>query len=255
MRSSAWLAALLWLCAAGAHAGILDDVRERGVLRVGTTFDYRPFSYRDGDAPAGIDVTLARSLAGALAVRVEWVETTWPTLASDLEDGRFDIAMSGISVTPARRRIGYFSAPYFHTGKSVLARCQHADRFRSLADIDRPDVTVIVNPGGTNAAFVDREIHHARVVRHPDNRSIFDALEGGAADVMITDAVEADIESRRHPGLCHPLGTPYLEPIDKAWWMPRDAAFRTWVDAWLARIASDGTLAAALDAELTRLPD
>jgi ABC-type amino acid transport substrate-binding protein len=254
VRSDLWLTALLWLCAAGAQAGVLDDVRERGVLRVGTTFDYRPFSYRDGDVPAGIDVTLARSLARALAVRVEWVETTWPTLASDLEDGRFDIAMSGISVTPARTRTGDFSAPYFRTGKSVLARCEHADRFRSLADIDRPDITIIVNPGGTNAAFVDREIHHARVVRHPDNRSIFDALESGAADLMITDAVEADIESRRHPGLCHARDAPYLEPVDKAWWMPRDAAFRTWVDAWLGRIAADGSLAATVERELSQAP-
>jgi cyclohexadienyl dehydratase len=231
---------------------VLEDVRERGVLQVGMTFDYRPFSYLEDGVVDGIDVELARALAAAMDVRLDWIETSWPTLSADVEARRFDIAMSGISVTPARAATGTFTAPYFRTGKSLLVRCIVADRFTSLADVDRAGVRVIVNPGGTNEAFVNERLRRAEVVRHPDNVDIFAALERGAADAMITDAVEADVETRRHPGLCHRMQPPYLSSIEKAWLLPRDDAWRAYVDAWLAKIAADGTLAAAIESGIAR---
>jgi ABC-type amino acid transport substrate-binding protein len=237
----------LLLGAASPSAGVLDDVRARGELRVATTFDYRPFSYRADSRAAGIDIELARALAARLGVTPLWVETSWPALLADLEAGRFDIAMSGVSVTTERLSRGLMSRPYFHTGKSVLARCTVAHRFRTLADIDRPDVRVIVNPGGTNEAFVARNLRRARIVRHPDNAGIFAALEGGAADLMITDGIEADIESGRHTGLCHARQSPWLEAIDKAWLLPRDAAWKAWLDAWLATLEADGSLTRVIE--------
>jgi ABC-type amino acid transport substrate-binding protein len=244
--------ALLLGCIACTEAGVLEEVRASGVLRIGTTFDYRPFSYREDGALAGIDVDLGLALAAALGVRAEWVVTSWPTLLDDLAAGAFDVAMSGISVTPERARHGLFGRPYLRTGKSVLARCVVSSRFRTLADIDRPDVRVIVNPGGTNAAFVDRHLEIAEIVRHPDNVGIFEALEAGAADLMITDAIEAEIESARHPGLCHDLEPPWLEPVDKAWLLPRDLVWQATLDTWLTETEASGALAAIVSRHSAR---
>jgi ABC-type amino acid transport substrate-binding protein len=249
-RRSVFAFVACWLVVTWVHAGTLDDVRSRGILRVATTFDYRPFSFRDGSTPAGIDVDLAERLARALDVDIEWIETSWPTLLADLEADRFDIAMSGVSITPARSEKGLFTNPYFHTGKTVLTRCELRQRFRTIADIDRPDVTVIVNPGGTNEAFVRSHLRRARIQLSPDNLGIFAALARGEADVMITDAVEADIESRRHPGLCHDLAPPYLETIDKAWLIPRDTAWKAWLDGWLATLEGNGSLQSVIERHL-----
>jgi ABC-type amino acid transport substrate-binding protein len=61
---------------------------------------------------------------------------------------------------------------------------------QTLADIDRPGVRIVVNPGGTNAEFDAANIHHAAIVKYPDNNTIFDRVSGNKADAMITDASE-----------------------------------------------------------------
>ena len=65
----------------------------------------------------GADVTMARALAQSLGVTLEIVPTTWKTMTADLQANRFDVAMGGVSVTPDRAAIGYFSVPVMHDGK------------------------------------------------------------------------------------------------------------------------------------------
>ncbi|MFU8817456.1 MAG: gamma subclass chorismate mutase AroQ [Pseudomonadales bacterium] len=229
------------------YAHRLQQILHSGVLRVGTTGDYPPFSYR-GDADAhyqGVDIDLARDLAAALDVAVEFVPTSWPTLLDDLVAGHYDIGMSGISRTLARQRLGYQSLPYFADGKTPIARCDAAARLGSLADIDRPGVRVVVNPGGTNEAFVDANIRQADKLLHPDNRTIFQLLLEGAADVMITDRVEVGLQTALHPALCATMSD-NLSYHDKAYLMPQDDPWRAFVDTWLALARGSGVVADAL---------
>src|SRR6187399_3034146 len=92
--------------AQAAAATRLDDVLARGVLRVGTTGDYKPFSYRAGATGAfiGLDITLAADLAKSMGVTLQVVPTTWGTMMGDLADDRFDLAMGGVSVSLERRK-------------------------------------------------------------------------------------------------------------------------------------------------------
>ncbi|HUD52094.1 transporter substrate-binding domain-containing protein, partial [Parvibaculum sp.] len=167
---------------AGAGARF-DAVRASGALRIGLTGDYRPFSAADGAGSfSGLDVDLGRSLAAALGVKPVFVRTSWPTLSADLKAGKFDIAMGGVSVTPARAAIGLFSAPVLMDGKTPITRCDLVDRFQTLADIDRPGVRLVVNPGGTNEKFARAHIHAATVILHPDNTTIFQEIVDGRAD-------------------------------------------------------------------------
>ena len=83
----------------------LDAIVEAGVLRVGQTEDYRPFSFADASGKVeGLDVDMAMSLAQSLGVKLEIVKTSWPMLRSDLEANRFDIAMGGITITLDRQK-------------------------------------------------------------------------------------------------------------------------------------------------------
>jgi cyclohexadienyl dehydratase len=230
----------------------LAQIRATGVLRVGTTGDYAPFSHAvDGASYEGIDIDLARDLADGLNARVVFVRTSWPTLLDDLATGSWDIAMSGISRTEARAREGDLSDPYFVGGKTPIARCADRERFNSLQAIDTPGVRVIVNPGGTNEAFVDAHIVRATKVLHSDNRTIFDALAAGTADVMITDQIEVALQTRRHPALCGTMaGT--LTRQEKGFLMPRDDVWKNYVDAWLASRLEAGMVERLIEEHLGR---
>ena len=154
--------------------------------------------------------------------------------------------MSGVSVTAERASVGCFSTAYFRTGKTVLTRCASHRTFETLAQLDVPSVTVIVNPGGTNERFVRTHLQRARVVVHDDNRTIFRALAAGDADAMITDAVEARLEAQSNPALCVADPPPLFEAVSKAYLIPKDPQWQAWLDGWLATLKSGGELDALL---------
>jgi cyclohexadienyl dehydratase len=215
----------------------LDRIIAAGVLRVGSTGDYRPFSYQDPGSLAfsGIDIEMAAALATALGVRLAIVKTSWPTLMEDLISGKFDIAMGGVSISLERQKRALFSIPYLADGKTPIARCADRDSYATVAAIDRPETRVIVNPGGTNERFARDHLQQARIALHSDNVTIFDEIVAGRADVMVTDASETLLQQKLHPELCaiHP-DRPF-DSSEKAYLLPRDPIWKAFVDQWLHR--------------------
>jgi cyclohexadienyl dehydratase len=223
----------------------LARVQASGVLRIATTGDYAPFSLERDGRLSGADIALAQSLAADLGLEAVFVPTSWPTLMPDLAADRFDVALSGISITPGRATAASFSLPYHTGGKTILARCAERARFDTPQELDETRVRVIVNPGGTNEAWVRANLGQAQIRVHPDNRSIFQEIVAGRADAMVTDDVEAELQARRHPELCRTLpGT--LTRGEKAVLMPRDVALKAAVDAWLQRQLQAGVPATLL---------
>ncbi|MEV7381221.1 transporter substrate-binding domain-containing protein [Streptomyces lydicus] len=231
---------------AGTKASALDTVPRRGVLRVCTTGDYRPFSYRDPRTGGyrGVDIDMARDLAKSLDATPRYVPTTWAELVGDLAVGRCDIAMGGVSLTLPRARSVYFSEPTRTDGKTPIVRCADKDTYRTLQQIDRPGTTVIVNPGGTNEQFARAHIKQATLKVHPDNTTIFDEIIAGRADVMMTDASETRYQAKIHPELCSVHPDQPFTFSEKAYALPRgDDEFKAYVDQWVHLATHDGTYA------------
>ncbi len=223
----------------------LRQILTTGNLRVGTTGDYAPFSHATGETSVftGIDIDLANDLGRALGVDVQFVRTSWPALMDDLASGAYDIAMSGVSRTLSRQRVAFLSSPYYAGGKTPVARCDRADEFGSLEEIDRQGVRLIVNPGGTNEAFVRQHIKRAAVLVHPDNRTIFQQIIDGKADLMITDRIEVALQVARATELCATMANT-LNYQEKAFLLPQDPVWSEYVATWLSLRLADGTVAA-----------
>jgi cyclohexadienyl dehydratase len=242
--------ALVVGCGAETDSGaepesVLDTVLARGEVKVCSTGDYRPFTHLDSATGRweGIDIDMARDLAQRLGVRLTLVRTTWSNLMEDLGE-TCDLAMGGISVTTERAKQAFYSDPYLVDGKTPITRCENAERFGTMEQIDRPGVRVVVNPGGTNEEFADANLENATIVRHPDNNTIFEEILAGRADLMITDATETRWQSKQLPELCavHP-DQPFTFS-EKAYLLPRgDVVLRAWVNEWLHIARNDGTYA------------
>lgn len=239
--------------APGAHgrrtggSPVLDAICARGVLRVGTTGDYRPFSFLRPDGRCeGADIEMAHDLAQRLGTAIEFVPTVWVRLLDDFLADRFDIAMGGVTVTAPRAAKGFFSIPNFIDGKRPLARREDRDRFASVAAIDRPGVRVIANPGSANEAFARANFKHAAVTIHHDNTSVFDEIVAGRADVMVTDGLEADHQAHLHPELAAvPVAAPFTR-LEKAYFFARDRTMKELIDAWLGEAMASGVWQSAL---------
>jgi cyclohexadienyl dehydratase len=147
----------------------LDQILDSGILPVGTTGDYEPFSYRAFSEAEfqGIDIALARDLAKTSDVEIRFIQTTWPSPLENLEQGHFDIAMSGISRHPARRKVGFFSDTYHTGGKTPISWCENKEKFDTLEKINSSTTRIIVNPGGTNEQLVDPRVNQAKKIYTP----------------------------------------------------------------------------------------
>jgi cyclohexadienyl dehydratase len=225
----------------------LTRIRQDGVLRVGSTGDYDPFSILDSRGNfRGIDAEAAHLLARTIGpnVRVRFVRTSWPTMTADLLAGRFDIAMSGVSRNANRSNSGALSRTYLLDAKVALIRATDKDKYRTLADLDRTAVTVLVNPGGTNHQFVASRLKQARVVIVPENLGIPGMIAAGKGDVMFTDGIEARLSAKRDPRLCVALTDPPLMQVEKVYYLPRgQTALLAVVNAWIGTMQADGSYA------------
>lgn len=230
----------------------LDEIRSSELLRVGTTGDFAPFSYRRDRSGTlhGVDINFARMLAVDLNVKIKFVQTTWPELMDDLLADKFDIGMSGITITPERLSVAFFSQPVMSSGKVAITRDENANRFRTIPDINRPGVRVIVNPGGTNEAFARANFPLATIVLNEENLTVFDKILSGDADLMVTDAVEAAVQEVIHPGLeVANRDTPFNN-FEFGFLMPRDYSLKDYVDSWLVDQRVGQTYQSLFDAEL-----
>ena len=212
----------------------LDAIQKSGKLRVCTPGDYKPFSLAKPDGTyEGIDIDLVQSAAKALGVQVEMVKTAWPVLMKDFIE-KCDVGVGGISVTLDRQKSAFFTSAYIVNGKAPITKCENAAKFQSVADIDKPGVTVIENPGGSNERFARANFKNAKIVIYNDNTTIFDEILKGRADVMISESVETIVQAKLRPGLCAVNPDKPLQYGEMAWLLPRgDATFKAWMDQWL----------------------
>jgi cyclohexadienyl dehydratase len=227
--------------AALAQESRLDAIQKAGALRVCTPGDYKPFSLAKTDTSfEGLDVDIAQAMAKSLGVEAKFVKTSWPKLMDDFVE-KCDLAVGGISVTLDRQKRAFFSEPYMVNGKAPITRCENVGKFQTIADIDKPGVTVIENPGGSNERFARANFKQAKIVIFDDNTKIFDEILNRRADVMISESVEAVVQQRLRPGLCAVNPTKPLQYGEMAYLLPRgDIVLKAWVDQWMHLAKANG---------------
>ena len=215
-------------------ASHLDTIQQQGQLRVCTTGDYKPYTFKRPDGGfEGIDIAMAQTLADSLGVKVEWVQTTWKTLMPDMQAGKCDIGVGGISVTLERQKKAFFSNTLDVDGKIPLVRCADQSKYQTIDQINQPNVRLVEPAGGTNEAFVHAFLPKAQLALH-DNVTIFEQLLDNKADVMITDASEALYQQKLKPGLCAVNPSQFMQYGEKAYLLPRDdISWKLYVDQWL----------------------
>lgn len=192
---------------ASSEADKLEEIMDQGVLKVGTTGDYQPMSYLDPDTGeyVGFDNELTKDLAGEMGVEIQYVETSWPTLMEDTLAGKFDLAICGITVNDARKEQALMSDGYIVNGKTILCRAEDADKYTSLEAINRPEVRVMVNPGGLNEQFARENLPDVTLIIHDVNQEIPGLVASGEADIMITEIMEAGYYVGQDSRLAAPL--------------------------------------------------
>ena len=107
-----------------AKADVLDDIKKKGTLTVGTKADYRPFGYLDPSGKIiGFEPDLAADVAKRLGVKLELVPVVASNRIQFLQQGKIDLMIATMSDTPERRKIVDIVDPdYYASGTNILAK-------------------------------------------------------------------------------------------------------------------------------------
>lgn len=179
----------------------MDVISRRGDIRLGY-IPSPPNTIRDprtGEV-TGLYADAAKVMVAEMGLRLTWVETTWGTFAAGLQSGQFDFSIAGTFATLRRAMAVDFTNPIFYNGYSGVARADD-NRFRTLQDLNNPQVKIAVVQGGAAEDFVRRNLPRAQVVSLGTGNltAPFIEVASGRADVGIEDANTTRIYVRTQP--------------------------------------------------------
>ena len=224
----------------------LEHILKNGILRVGTTMDTPVFSIRNASGQLeGFDMDALESLGKALGVKIEYVKMTFGTMLGDLLADKFDIAMSGMGRTLDRARTATFSKPYMRYGKLLMIRSADREKFKTLADLDKPGLKIAYNKGGLNDRFAHTEFTQATPTGYPSNQLATADLLAGKVDAQVQDSTAAVYMARLNPALAAMSPENVFHPVHVAILLRReDQTLQNYLNIWIDQIKMDGTLAA-----------
>ncbi len=228
--------------AAEAPKSTLEGILERKVLRVGMDVGYMPFELpsKTGEI-MGFDVDIAKHMAKSMGVELELVNTAWDGIIPALMTDKFDIIMSGMTVTPQRNLQINFAKPYITIGQSILLRDGLEDEITNYRDLNS-DKYVIASKLGTTGDFAAKRYLGNAELRLFETESDA-ALEvvQGRADAMVYDMPYNAVYASQNEGKVTHIAQPFTyEPL--GWGIRKgNHDFTNWLDNYLAQIQGDGT--------------
>jgi cyclohexadienyl dehydratase len=220
----------------------LQEILERGSLRVGTTGEYY-LSRRDAETGerSGFDIDLMTKLASDMGVEIEFVSTDWTSLVSGLTAGRYDIT-TGASYTAGRARSASYTIPVATTGTVALIRESDLQAYARWEQIDTPDVVVAVRHGDVVEEYARDLVPDARLSVIDPPVSVYTEVIAGRADVVLASLVDA----AEHLASGSPLVAATIQPRNANFIgllvRQGDAELRSYADAWIRAQECSGYL-------------
>jgi L-cystine transport system substrate-binding protein len=115
---------------------LLAEIKEEGVLTVGTEGTYPPFTFHDENGElTGFDVEIAREVAERLGVEAEFMETQWDAMFAGLDAERFDMIANQVGIRPDRQEKYDFSEGYI-TSAAVLIVNESNNDIKAFEDLN-----------------------------------------------------------------------------------------------------------------------
>lgn len=220
----------------------LNEVIQRGTLRVGMEPGYMPFEMRNKKGEVvGFDVDVAKVMAKAMGVELEIVPTAWDGIIPALLTDKFDIIMSGMTVTPERNLQVNFADPVIVAGLTVLVHKKHKDEVSSYRDLNDPKYTIATKLGVTADYATKRYMSRANIKLFETESDAAVEVMNGKADAFVYDLPFNVIYVAQNGDNLYHLDEPFTyEPL--AWAVRKgDPDFINWLNNFLKQIRGDGT--------------
>lgn len=173
-----------------AAENLLNQVKERGTLRVGLEGTYPPFSYQGDDGKlTGFEVDFANELAKHLGVKVDLKPTKWDGMLASLDSKRIDVVINQVTISDQRKQKYDFSTPYTVSGIQALVKKGNEGVIKTAADLKGKKVGVGL---GTNyEEWLRQNVQGVDIRTYDDDPTKYQDLRVGRIDAILVDRLAA----------------------------------------------------------------
>ena len=179
---------------------VVDRIVGKKELVVGTAGSMPPLNMTTKDGQIiGIEVDLAKMIAGAMDVKLTLKPVHFNDLLSALERGEVDMVLSSMTITPGRNLKFAFVGPYFHSGKSILTKKKNVDSLDEISKMNNPDKVFTALKASTSQMFVERMLPKAKLVLADDYAQAVAMVRDDKAQAMVADYPICMVSVYRYP--------------------------------------------------------
>lgn len=178
----------------------LQQIKDAGVLKVGTSAEYSPYEFHkvvDGeDTIVGFDDFVVQEIAKDMGVKVEYEDMDFDGLLGALQADKVDIVLAGMTPNDDRRKSVDFSEIYYTNSNVCIVAEGKEDSIKSSDDLK--DLKVGVQKGTTQADYVTNTLgisDATQLKRIPD---LMLELQNGKIDVIVTGKAVAEINVTKY---------------------------------------------------------
>jgi cystine transport system substrate-binding protein len=232
--------------AASAHAAdLLDQIQQRGTLRIGLEGTFPPFNSKAPNGQlVGYDVDIAKAVAAKLGVKPVFVTTEWSGIIAGLQAGKFDVIVNQVAVTAPRKEAFDFSPAYTYSAAQLIQRKNDKREFKSLEDLRGKKLGVGL---GTNYMDMAKAVGGIDVLTYPGAPEYLRDLAAGRLDAALNDRLMVAYLLKAsplplRPGAIVNDSTPAAIPFRKG-----NPKFAQAITKAMTQLEADGTFAKISD--------
>ena len=225
-----------------AKKSTLESILKKGQLRVGFEAGYMPFEMTDKKGKfVGFDIDMAKEMAKAMGVKFVPVNTAWDGIIPSLITNKFDIIMSGMTVTQERNLKINFVDPYIVIGQTILLNKKHKGKIKSYKDLNNSKYIVTSKLGTTGEQAVKRMIPKCTYKSFETEPEAALEVVNGKADAFVYDLPYCVVfMGQQGAGKLAFIDKPFtFEPL--AWAIRKgDPDFLNFLNNFLNQVKNDG---------------
>ena len=192
---------------AAEPANRLEAIIQRGYIEVATEPYFAPFEFIDPakqgtEQYVGSDMELAKYIAEKLGVELKVVPLEFSAVLGSITEGKYDLAISALSFTPARAEAMNMSKGYYFAenapGHGLLIRKADVDKIKSPADLS--DKIIVAQSGSLQELFVTEQIpNYKEFKRVSATTDGFLMVQEGKADACAASIPMAQLYADANP--------------------------------------------------------
>ena len=178
----------------GGGGDLLQEVKDRGVLRVSTDPAYPPQSFQNNQGEfEGFDIDVTEEIAKRMGVEVEWMTPSWEVITAGNWNGRWDLSVGSMTITPERAEVLHFTPPYYYAPAATAVHETNTDITNLETDLDGKRIGVC--GGCTYEAYLERSLNipgdYEFVVDDPQIQT-YDTDSSAIQDLALGDGARLD---------------------------------------------------------------